>query len=125
MIGGISPRGRYMYVDGGNAHTYINNYSGSQGVGNMRYNVGSQRTEVYDGNSWIQLNESIASVGLNAEAESLLDWARDKRNKELEIQALAKDSKAVQLAIERLKQAEEDLELLAILAKDYNEKTPT
>lgn len=122
MISNIIPTGRYVQVSGGTASTYINNYSGSQGVGNMRYNTSSQRMEVFDGNNWMQLNMASASVGLNHEAESLLDWAREKRNEELVWQSLAAENEAVKIALENLEKAKRQLTITAQLARDY-EKT--
>ena len=46
---------------------------------------GQAKTEVFDGNSWVSLNMSVASVGLSGEAEALLDWARKKRDEEMEL----------------------------------------
>jgi hypothetical protein len=126
MIKGITQTGRYMMISGGTpGSTYVNNYSGSQGVGNMRYNTTNQSVEVYDGNIWIQLSMSYASVGLTGEAESLLDWAREKRNKEIELTALANKHPAVAKALENLNKAQEQLDLIAILSKDYENNAET
>jgi len=115
--------GRYVQVTGGSASTYVNGYSGSQGVGNMRYNTSNQNMEVFDGSSWITLNMGYAQVGLNNEAESLLDWARDKRNEELMWQSLAKDNKAVKIALDNLEQARQQLDITAKLAREYDTTT--
>ena len=123
MINNISATGRYVQVSGGTASTYINNDSGSQGVGNMRYNTSMQRMEVFDGNNWVMLNMSSASVGLNAEAESLLDWARKKRDEELVWESLAKDNKAVKIALDNLEQARRQLDITAKLAREYEQTT--
>lgn len=125
MIKGISTNGKYMYAHGGNASTYVNNYSGSQGVGNMRFNTGTQTMEVYDGNNWISLGMSVATVGLNSEAESLLDWAREKRDEELAWKSLAKDNEAVKIALDNVEKAKQQLKITATLAqetsRDYGE----
>ena len=43
MIKSISSSGRYIQAIGGSAGTnYINHYVGAQGVGNMRFNTGTQ-----------------------------------------------------------------------------------
>ena len=123
MIKDIMASGRYVQVSGGSASTYINGYSGLQGVGNMRYNTTSQNMEVFDGNNWVTLNMGYAQVGLNGEAESLLDWARKKRDEETEWYRLASNSEAVRIALEQLEQARERLELTAILARDYEQTT--
>jgi hypothetical protein len=119
MIGSVYPTGRYVQVSGGTTSTYVNGYSGSQGVGNMRYNTSNQRMEVFDGTNWVQLNLGSASVGLNSEAESLLDWARDKRNEELAWQSLAKENKAVKIALDNLEEARRQLDITAKLSREY------
>ena len=79
MIKSISSTGRYFHTSGGGGTNYINNYSGAQGLGNMRFNTASQQIEIYDGSSWIQLATGHATVGLDAEAIELLDWAKAKK----------------------------------------------
>ena len=123
MISNIHASGRYMQVSGGTASTYVNGYSGSQGVGNMRYNTNAQQMEVYDGNNWIQLNMSMATVGLNSEAESLLDWARKKRDEESAWESLAKDNQAVKIALDNLNKARQQLDITAKLAREYEQTT--
>jgi len=122
MIGSVFPSGRYVQVSGGTASTYVNGYSGAQGVGNMRYNTSNQRMEVFDGSSWQQINLGSASVSLNSEAESLLDWAREKRNEESMWKSLATENEAVKIALENLEKAKSQLTVTAQLAREY-EKT--
>ncbi len=119
MIRDIIPSGRYVQASGGNSSTYVNGFSGLQGVGNMRYNTSSQNMEVFDGNNWIQINMSVASVGLTPEAESLLDWARRKRDEELAWEKLATENQAVKIALENYHQAEKQLKITKNLARDY------
>jgi hypothetical protein len=106
-------------VSGSNANNYVTGFSGAQGVGNMRFNTSNQNMEVFDGNSWMTLNMDYASVGLNGEAESLLDWARTKRDEELAWQNLAATSEAVKIALDNLEQARQQLDITAKLARDY------
>ena len=120
MIKGLTQSGRYITVTNGNASTYVNGFSGAQGVGNMRYNTSNQQMEVFDGSSWVMLNMDYASVGLNGEAESLLDWAREKRNEELMWKSLANDNKAVKIALDNLEQARKQLDITAKLAREYD-----
>jgi len=124
MIKGINQGGKYITVTGGSpGSNYINNYSGAQGVGNLRFNTTNQNLEIWDGSSWTTLNVSYATVELNHEATDLLDWVKAKRIEEQEIRELAKKSKAVQNALDAVKKAEEELKLISILTKDYNEET--
>lgn len=118
MIDGISPAGKYMYVNGGQASTYVNNHSGAQGVGNLRFNTGNQNMEVFDGNSWVKLNTAVATIGLNSEAESLLDWVKQKRDEERSWQSLAESNQAVKIALANLEQARHQVEITAKLARE-------
>jgi len=123
MIKNITASGRYVQVTGGNSSTYINSYSGLQGVGNMRYNTSNQCMEVFDGNNWVTIAMDYASVGLNGEAESLLDWARQKRDEELVWKSLAENNKAVKIALDNLEEARRQLDITAKLAREYDTTT--
>jgi hypothetical protein len=120
MIKGITSSGRYLNVSSGSPSTYINSYSGQVGVGNMRYNTSTQNTEVYDGSNWIALAGSFATVGLNPEAESLLDWARKKRDEELMWAGMAENNEAVKIALENLEKAKRQLDITAKLAREHD-----
>jgi hypothetical protein len=119
MIKNIHASGRYMTITGGNASTYVNGYSGALGIGNVRYNTNNQTMEVFDGNNWTTIAMDHATVGLNGEAESLLDWARQKRDEELTWESLAKKNQAVKIALENYRQAEQQLKITKNLARDY------
>ena len=121
MIKGITPQGRYVTVSGGGSSTYINGYSGLQGVGNLRYNTTSQNMEVYDGNNWVSLNMDYVSVGLNGEAEALLDWARQQRDKQLHREALIRNNPALQKAWAAIQRAEENFDLLEKFVEHDND----
>jgi len=124
MIDAITQQGRYMYIHGG----YDNNPYVSMGTpssGMVRYNGDNKKLEVYNGASWLQLGGNVASVGLIPDAERAIDWVMERIEKERRWKQLAEDNKSVKLALENLNKAEEQLELIAILAKkEYDtEKT--
>ena len=120
MIKGISTYGKYVSVFNGEpAATYVNGYSGLQGVGNVRYNTTNQSFEVFDGNNWMTLSMPYTQVGLNPEAEMLLDWAKDKYWKEKELKELANKNKAVKIALDNVEQAQRQLDITANLAREY------
>jgi hypothetical protein len=128
MIKGISQGGRYITVLGGSpSSNYVNNYSSASiGVGNMRFNTSNQNIEVWDGNTWITLQNSYATVQLDEEAIRILDWAKKEMIKEIEFEILAKDHPAVSVAYENARRAKEQLELISILAKkEYDTKKTT
>lgn len=108
-----------MYVNGGQASTYVNNSGNSLGVGNVRWNTISQNLEVFDGTSWARLNTAVATIGLNPEAESLLDWAKQKRDEELAWKKLAESNQAVKIALDNLEQARQQVNITAKLAREY------
>jgi len=119
MIKGIAQKGKYITVSVGTpGSNYVNNYSGLQGVGNMRFNTTNQNIEIWDGNVWTTLQTSYATVELDHEAISLLDWAREKRAEEWKIKELIKTNPAVKLAYDNLLKAKEQLEIITILSKD-------
>lgn len=109
--------GRYMQITNTSASTYINGHSGSQGVGNMRYNTSNQSTEVFDGNNWITLNMAIPAIGLSYEAELLLDWARQKRDEELTLNKMAQEIPAIKDLVGQIKEKQEQIKMVQTLLK--------
>ena len=50
---------------------------------------------MYDGSSWIILSAHHANISLSDETVSLLEWARKKRDEELEIERLAQTNSTI------------------------------
>jgi hypothetical protein len=117
MIKYIASSGKYTNVIGGPATNYINSYIGAHGVGNLRFNTTNQSMEVYDGMSWITLQMGHVNVGLNADAESILDWAKKKRDEEMEIEALAENNPTIKDLLETIKQKQEQISIVKTLIK--------
>jgi hypothetical protein len=117
MIKYIASSGRYTNVIGESVANYINNYSGAQGVGNLRFNTTNQSMEVYDGNGWILLQMGHVNVGLTPEAESILDWAKKKRDEEIEIDLLAAANPAIKNLLEQIKEKEDQIQMVMTLIK--------
>lgn len=116
MIKGITG-GRYVLVSGGTSdNPYIS--PGSVGAGMMRYNPNMNCMEVSDGNVWKTLGISYATVALNAEAESLLDWAKQERDRQLTRQQRSQTNPALRKALEAIQRAEENYDLLDRIVAD-------
>lgn len=115
MIGNIYSTSPSLQVTGGTVSNYINGYSGAQCVGNMRYNTTSQKTEVFDGNNWISLNMGTVNIGLSDEVESLLDWARKKRNEESELERLAETNPTIKDLVDQIKQKKDQIKMVQTL----------
>jgi hypothetical protein len=121
MIKGLMG-GQGVVVSGGNTSIpYINMSSGYQSnpmQGMMR--VSGSDIQVFDGSSWVTLNSSYATVELNGEVQSIIQWAREERNKQLERTKLIKDNPALQKALEAIERAEANFDLLAKFVEHDN-----
>ena len=118
MIKSIHSSSPFITVSGGNPGSiYIGNYSNSPGVGNMRYNPNSQNIEVYDGNAWIILSAHHATINLDTEVVSLLEWARKKRDEELESERLAQTSPIIKDLVNQINDKEEQIKMVITLIK--------
>lgn len=114
MIKSILPTGRYLQVSGSQGTMpYIS--SGNQSAGMLRLNTSSQNVEVYDGSSWREIGGGYVQVGLNGEAESLLDWARTERDRQSKREQVIKENPNLQKAMDAIKRAEENFDILAAL----------
>jgi hypothetical protein len=87
-------------------------------VGDVRYNTQMQRLEVYDGQMWLEINTSHASIGLTPDAEMALDWATKKRNEEMVLEAKAKDNPAIADLLNQRKTIDDQIKMIEILTKD-------
>ena len=118
MIKSIHSSSPFLTVSGGNpGSTYIGNYSNAPGVGNMRYNPSNQNIEVYDGSTWIILSAHHTNINLSDEAVSLLQWARQKRDEELDLTRLAQTSPAIKDLVNQIKDKEEQIKMVITLIK--------
>ena len=104
MIKGINSSSRHLSVVGGTPTTpYINPYSSNaHGMGNVRYNVQSNSMEVYDGNSWCPISGGYATIELTPDTEALLDWAKKKKNEDMQLESLMDKHPGLKEAFERL-----------------------
>jgi hypothetical protein len=73
---------------------------------------------VYDGSTWIILSAHHANINLSDEAVSLLEWARKKRNEELERERLAETSPAIKDLVNQIKDKEEQIKIVQTLLKE-------
>jgi hypothetical protein len=119
MIKTVNGQGRYVMVNGGYpATTYINTGSGYMNVGDVRFNTNTQTLEVYDGNRWLEINTSHASVGLTPDAELAIDWAKQKLNEELALERKAKNNPAIADLLNKKKEIEDQIKMVEILTRE-------
>ena len=99
-------------VSGGNtALPYVGPNANNPITGMLR--IHNTDIEVFNGTSWQQIPSSYATVSLDQETQDLLAWARAQRTMQLNRLTLAQNNPALLKALEAVKRAEENFELLA------------
>jgi hypothetical protein len=66
------------------------------------------------------INSSYATVSLEPEAHELLQWVRTQRTLELNRRTLIKNNPALEKAYEAMKRAEDNFDILATIAGEYD-----
>lgn len=89
-------------------------------IGMMRVN--NSRVEVFDGNMWIGMSTACPSVSLNQETQDLLEWIRAQRTIYMNRLEAAQRNPALLKALEAIKRAEENFDLLESISRDYKEE---
>ena len=115
MIKNVYGSGRYLTAYNNNASNYVNNFSGAQGLGDLRFNTVLQCLEVWDGQMWQPFKMSDVSVSLTQDAVEAIDWVNQKRKEEHDIRELARKYPAVADQLAAVREAEEKLQVVAAL----------
>lgn len=120
MIKGINGNGGVV-VNGGNISwpQFYNSAStnGNTLIGQVRYNGSNQSLEVYDGTSWLHMPTTYVSVELTPDVQNVLNWARNKMSEESRMRELAAKHPTLADAIEKFKQAEEQVKIVTALVE--------
>lgn len=99
-------------VSGGNtALPYIGPNNNNPMTGMIRIN--NTDIEVFNGTSWQQVSTSYATVSLDQDTQDLLQWARAQRTMALNRLTLAQNNPALMKALEAVKRAEDNFEILS------------
>jgi hypothetical protein len=125
MLKGLNTSGRYLQVTGGNSNTHISKSYNSNvhSQGDMRYDLDDQTMKVFDGTSWQTLHGSYATVEMTYEAESLLDWARKKRQEEMELEVLAKEHPSIKDLVDQINLKKEQIKMVKTLVQSPGNDT--
>ena len=121
MITGVTTgkTGGYLYVDGSYSslpNVYSNPNNPLQGI--VRYMSNTNRFEVFDGTSWIPVTPGMPAVSLSNEAIDILNWAKQKMTDEHLLAELANTNPGVADAIDNLKKAQEQVDIMITLVKE-------
>jgi hypothetical protein len=117
MIKNVYGGGPYLTAYSNNASNYVNNFSGAQGLGDLRFNTVHQCLEVYNGSGWQSLIMSDVSVSLTQEAVDAIGWVNQKRVEEMKIKELAERYPAVADQLAAVREAEEKLRMVTLLVQ--------
>ncbi len=112
MITNVYSHSGFVTANSTVAGPYIN--AGTPSAGMLRYH--NQQVQVYDGTSWLTMS-STASVGLSAEAEEIIAWARDKMQEEREARTMAEQYPAVADALNAVWESEQQLKTIVALCR--------
>lgn len=88
--------GEYLVVTSNKgAQPYINMSNTNPMIGALAFDAGSQSMKVFDGNNWLTVGGGSATVNLNANAISILNWAGQKMREEQELNELCTKHPAI------------------------------
>ena len=119
MIKNITP-GSGITINNNHSSTWPSFYNSVQSTGNslvgqLRYNGGNQNLEVYDGNSWLMMNSAYPTIELAPHVQAVVAWTQTKMAEEARIAKLAAKHPSVADALEALKKAEEQVQIITAL----------
>jgi hypothetical protein len=121
MIKGITGSKGVNVLGGNNSLQYVNQNSSNPMQGMVR--IWGTDLQVFDGAAWCNIQSSYATIELDYETQSMLQWIRDKQKEEREIKTLSQGHPAIKIALENLNKAEQQLKATVILSKEYDETT--
>jgi len=84
-------------------------------TGDMRYDFDSQSMKVFDGQYWQSIISNTATVELTYEAESLLNWARQKKDEEMLLEKLAQEHPTIKDLVDQIKQKQDQIKMVQTL----------
>jgi hypothetical protein len=119
MIKGLMGSKGVMVMSGNTSVPYVsqNNTNPMQGM----IRIWGSDMQVFDGNNWMTMSSSYATVELDQDTQDLLQWARAQRTMAMNRMTLAQNNPALMKALEAVKRAEDNFELLSkFVDPDYD-----
>ena len=120
MIKGLMGTCGVTVSAGNTSLPYVGPNTSNPMTGMMRIN--NTEMEVFNGSNWQQLSTSYATVSLDQEILDVIQWARTQRTMALNRMTLAQNNPALMKALEAVKRAEDNFEILAKFVE--NDKSP-
>ena len=109
-----------VIVSGGNTSLPYVNQNGTNPMQGMIRVWGSDM-QVFDGSNWMTMSTSYATVSLDPETQDLILWAKAQRQMALNRMTLAQNNPALMKALEAVKRAEDNFELLSKFVEHDND----
>lgn len=101
-----------LTVSGGNtALPYVGPNPSNPMTGILR--IHNSDIEVFNGSNWQQIYSTDTLIGLDQEVLDVIQWARTQRTMALNRMTLAQNNPALMKALEAVKRAEDNFELLS------------
>jgi hypothetical protein len=101
-----------IVVGSGNTNVpYVNQNHSNPMQGMIR--IWGTDMQVFDGSAWMNMTTSYATVSLDQETQDLIMWAKAQRQMAMNRLTLAQNNPALMKALEKLKKAEDNFELLS------------
>jgi hypothetical protein len=119
MIKGLMGNQGVIVSAGNTSLPYVGPNTSNPMTGMIRIN--NTDLEVFNGSNWQTISSSYATVSLDQETQDLLAWARAQRTMQLNRLTLAQNNPAMLKALEAIKRAEENFELLEQFVKYDNQ----
>lgn len=111
MIKGLMGTTGVTVLGGDTALPYVNMNHVNPMQGMLR--ISGSDLQAFDGSNWISISSSYATVSLDQEVLDVIQWARTQRTMAMNRMTLAQNNPALMKALEKLKKAEDDFELLS------------
>jgi hypothetical protein len=110
MIKGLLGEKGIVVGSGNTSVPYINQNQSNPMQGMIR--IWGTDMQVFDGSAWMNMTTSYATVSLDQETQDLIMWAKAQRQMAMNRLTLAQNNPALMKALEKLKKAEDNFELL-------------
>jgi len=120
MIKGLMGEKGIVVGSGNTSVPYINQNQSNPMQGMIR--VWGTDMQVFDGSAWMNIATSYATVSLDQETQDLLMWAKAQRVMAMNRLTLAQNNPALMKALEKLKKAEDNFELLSKFVEHDKER---
>ena len=117
MIDSINASSRHLWTGNGSSNIgpYISSNDSVPMHGVVRYI--NQQFQAYNGGGWLNIPGGSAPIGMNSSAEQAIDWAIKKMEEERRVTELAKTNPTIADALDAVKHAQEQLDIVLALTE--------